>query len=116
MRTVRCPECGNEFKVGDKALAWSSWSRCDCGGKAVELMCTRQRAGDIWRGQASLSRAVLANQVQEMKALDAQRGVSNVVEWVPDGRGMAMPKFKSMMGRRKWDRAHKFYDADSYFG
>ncbi len=116
MATVRCPECGNEFKVAGKNAKWSSWARCACGGKAEEVCCTRQRAGDIWRGQASLSRAVLATQIDEMKALDAERGVSSVVEWVPDGRGLATPKFKSMVGRRKWDRAHKFHDADSYFG
>jgi len=124
MVTYVCEECGRAQKLQDKKAVWTSWLRCKCGAQAVEARGTRQSSGGLWTttggfggsGEGSLSRAVHKSQLKEQLAEDRKLGVENVVEYKVDEKGMARPCFKSMYGRRKWDRAHHFYDGDSYFG
>jgi len=112
-----CENCGREIRKRRSAVKFTTWIRCKCGGQAYSAEKAVVKSGDHWANYESISRAVPMSDVKKWMAEDKKRGVSHLVEWVPQksrsGKTeVAVPKFKGMRGRHAWDRAYCYYDAD----
>jgi hypothetical protein len=105
-KRMACAECGAEC-IRDYHAEQSGMDNGDTWTLTGGFVNSRHEKG-------SLSRAIHNDQVPEQMALDKQRGVNLGVEWIPDGRGMARPHFKSKRARDSWDRAHGFVSESHY--
>jgi len=102
-------------------------TKCSCGARAeYDFGATAAggtlRSGDHWAkgggwdgndgDEGSLSRATTVDMVAGERKFDREHGVSQHVEYVCDKKDpeMLRPKFKSLYGRRAWDKAHNFND------
>jgi hypothetical protein len=36
MKIYICPDCGEKIEESDDVAKWSAWTRCYCGGEAVD--------------------------------------------------------------------------------
>lgn len=127
----RCESCGNiTDMVFDSYEGRKNRIKCEVCGKwarysFADTACSSTiKSGDHWavsggfagKGEGSISRSIPSEMLTEQMEHERKSGVSQHVEWVVDKKKPAFvrPKFNSLQGRRKWDRAHGFHDKDSF--
>lgn len=116
----RCRKCSHAFEQTFESYKERKDVLCcpECGWGAIyDFGLTHHNEmhakPGTWNNHKSLAMAVHADQVQERIEWDRKLGVH--AEYVPDGKGLALPKFDSLRHQRSYLKAHGFFNKDSYY-